>query len=803
MNFKNKLNNFLNNCENPQVYTGKEINVVKKDFSTSKLNICLIFPDKYEIGMSHYGIKLLYHLLNKIDNVNIERCFLPDKDSGALLKKLDLPLFSIENKIPLKEFDLIGFSLLSEMNYTNILAILDLSQIPLYSSERDDNSPIITAGGISVINPEPIRSFIDLFAIGDGESLFPDIISKLIEGKEQNLSKDLILKILNKIKGIYIPSFYELIKEGDFIRPDIPAQSIKKNFIKDINSIRVEDKIIVPITNVIFDRLDIEIARGCPQNCRFCQAKSYYSPYRYRATKTNLHTIKQGLKNTGFESAALSTLSAGDYPYIEELLKEIPNSLPQTTAISFSSLRPASISDQLLKTISQFRKTGLTIVPEAGSERLRNVINKNVTDKEIFDAVEKALNYGWQKIKLYFMIGLPTEVDEDIDAIIVLIKKIIDKIKEKKKRLKITISFSSFVPKPHTPFQWAKREDSALLKSKIKKIRGALERFRFLALDFHKIERGIVETILARGDRDVEKLLLNVYKRGEIFSAWDSEFNYEIWNEEMQKLDYEKYLAELDTNKGLPWDFFEINFKENFLKQDYLNALKEKPAVSCIDADCKTCDGCNYRFKKSLKKPDTTLKIEPVKKDTVEVEYNKIRVFFEKIDDFKYFSHLSMSKYIERIIRRTGIRYKSTEGFRPRLKIAYLPPLPVYANGENEVFELFVDNKLSESDLYSKFNSFSGDLKINKIWICNERKSLNKDIAYISYQLNTEINIEQRESIANILREPDEITYSENTIDLKVDFTDRGPEQFAKIYKSIDPEKKHTNTIVRKEIIFR
>ena len=565
-----------------------------------------------------------------------------------------------------------------------------------------------------------------------------------------------------------------------------------------------ENKIIVPITNVVFDRLDVEIARGCPQNCRFCQAKSYYSPYRFKDPDLNLSLIKNGLENTGFESAALSTLSAGDYPYIEELLSKIPDCLPPSTSISFSSLRPSSISDQLLGTIAQFRKTGLTIVPEAGSERLRRVINKNVTDSEIFTAVDKAIKFGWQKIKLYFMIGLPTETETDILAITNLIKKIIDLTIKKKKKLKITVSFSSFVPKPHTPLQWAKRENPETLKLKIKMIRTELSRHRFLVLDFHKINRGIIETVLARGDSFIGPLLLNVYKKGELFSAWDSEFNYDIWKEEMDKFDCGIYLNELDVNQRLPWDFMEINFNKEFIKNDYINALHELPSVSCNETDCKTCNGCNYRFSKPIEF-ESKQSFKPYivnNQETNTFEYNKVRIYFEKKNDFKYFSHLSMSKYIERIIRKSKLSFKSTEGFRPRIKIAYLPPLPVYAIGEKEVIELFIDNSYTEKMIKDKLDEMSGELSIISVSICNGSKSLNKDINFIMYELNTEIDDKQKDEINKVIREKDKIDYLKNRIQVKIDYKDRGPEQFSKIYKILDPEKKKTKNIIRKEIVF-
>lgn len=795
------VNKFLLKLRNPQAYTGKEINVVKKNFNKDSINICLVFPDKYEIGMSHYGIKILYHILNKKKDVNVERCFLPEKESIEVFKKLNFPLFSIENKISLKDFDLIGFSVLSEMNYTNILQILELSQIPLKTKDRDRNYPFIAAGGISVINPEPLREFIDFFCIGDGEVLFPDIIKILFEIKRKESNKKSCLKMFDKVEGIYVPSLFPIKKQGRFYKPDLKARKIKKRVLNEIDNSFPFKKIIVPITNVVFNRLDVEIARGCPQTCRFCQAKSFYAPFRVKSLERTIDFIKHALNGTGFESFSLLSLSSGDYPYIKELIELIPGVTNPHVSFSISSLRPSAISDDLLSAISCFRRTGITIVPEAGTQRLRNVINKNVTDDEVFKAVELALKYNWKRIKLYFMIGLPTETIEDIDSIVKLIEKINFIIKSKNKNMKIHASFSPFVPKPHTPLQWAKRESLDIIKKRTNHIKQGLKKYRNVDLDFHLPLKGVVETILTRGDFRVGELILKAFKRGEIYSAWDSDFNYSVWDKLINECNCNDFLSEIDLDEDLPWDFIEVNFKKGFLKKEYERALSCTPYPSCVDLKCETCKACFFEMERHK---DLKFQHENIGKNRKEtkLDFNKVRIFYEKKGDFKFFSHLSLMKYIERLIRKSGMDFRITEGFHPRIKMISLPPLPVFAYGLNEVIELYLDSKLTEQMILGLLNSVSGELKFKKVVICNESKKLMKDIHFVEYEIKVRDYKKQKDKIKEFITDTDSISYSEDKLLLRIDYSRAGLERFSKIYKSIDPERKFCFNLTRKNVIF-
>jgi len=797
-------NEFLYRLDNPQVYTGLEINVVKKEFNQNSINICLVFPDTYAIGMSHQGIKILYHRLNNLINVNAERCFLPERNSIDLFKKYHQPLFSIENKVPLKEFDMIGFSILSELNYTNVLQVLDLVQIPLKSSDRSRSFPLIVAGGISMVNPEPLREYIDIFGIGDGEVIFPDLVELLSMAKKESLSKDKILEKADKIRGIYIPSLYPVKKGKNFYFPDLKAKIVKKRIIDTIDESFPDENIIVPLANVVFNRLDIEIARGCPQACRFCQAKSYYSPFRVKSVDTVIEFLKNALEKTGFEAFSLSSLSSGDYPFLENLLELIPEIIPTCTSFSVSSLRPSTLSNQLLTTIAGFKKTGITIVPEAGSQRLRNVINKNVSNEDIFKAVELVIENNWRQIKLYFMIGLPTETMDDIKELVTLIEKLDTFIRSKKKKIGIHITFSSFVPKPHTPFQWEKREDLNHTLQKIQTIKQGLKKYRHIELDFHSPQRGIVETILARGDYRVGNLIYQVFKKGEIFSAWDSFFNYPIWKDAIEDINLDGFLSKIDMEEKLPWDFIELNYKKKYLKKENKKSLLAKSTDSCLDRDCRHCSGCMFIMNRNdYKKMRKTKSVDSHSSKDFKLEFNKVRLFFQKSGNFRFFSHLSLIKYIERLIRKSGIKYKCTQGFHPRIKASYLPPIPVYAQGYNEVMEVYLDKNLDQKKILRLLRKVAGDFIFNQAIICNASDSLVKDIHYFEYEINIKDCKKKIQDMKYLLVDSDSVLTSKGRLLLKLDYTHDGQQRFSKIYKVLDPDRGFTFNLTRKGVIFK
>jgi radical SAM family uncharacterized protein len=811
------IKEFLFKLENPQVYSGREINASRKPFSSGQINVCLVFPDKYEIGMSHYGLLLLYHLLNNLSSVrvNAERCFLPGKSAIKTFKDEHVPLFSLENKVPLGEFDIIGFSLLSEMNYTNVLQVLDLAGIPLRSRGRIEPFPIIAAGGISVVNPEPLREFIDVFGVGDGEAIFPDIIAAAAAAKENNDDKNALLKRLDNLKGVYVPALYPPVKKGRFYGPDLETGKIKKRVYPVVEDALPEDRMIVPLGNVVFDRLNVEIARGCPKNCRFCQAKSYYAPYRYGSLEKNLGRIVRGLKETGFDTFSLSTLSAGDYPYLNELLQLIPQVIALTPGVSFSlsSLRPATLSDHLLSTIAQFRRTGITIVAEAGTQRLRDVINKDVSHEDILQAVELALRNQWQKLKLYFMLGLPTETMEDIEGIVRLIQEILDMARVARQRIKLHASFASFIPKPQTPFQWAKREDLAGVQQKIKYLKESLRGIRHLDLDFHTPYNGVVETVLARGDYRVGQLLVEAFARGEIFSAWDADFNYAVWWELIDNSVYREFLNEFSLDEPLPWDFLQVNFQKAYMAEEYRKALAGAPTPSCAQRECSDCNGCIYTMKRGKPGAEISRELKQISEaaglsgagKVEEMTYRKVRLFYEKSGDFVFFSHLTMMKYIERLVRRAGIGFKCSEGFTPRMKMQALPPLPVFATGLEEVIELFADGSLRGADILERLNRIAepGGFKFKTVVECNDSPSLSRDIHFMEFEIMVEDTQASGDAIAQYLGETDLLSYSQGRLTLRIDYSKQGQERFAKIYKRIDPEKKRTMYLTRTQVKFR
>jgi radical SAM family uncharacterized protein len=806
---------FLGLLKNPQAYIGREINSCRREFDRRDVNVCLVFPDTYAIGMSHAGMKILYHMLNGLEGVHAQRAFLPDAENIPLFKEHGKELFSLENKVPLKDFDLIGFSLLSELNFTNVLQVLEMSGLPLFSAQRRAQFPIVAAGGIAVANPEPLRAFIDLFAFGDGEAIFPELIDVLKKARREKIDRAGVLREFARLDGVYMPGLYPL-KKGVFFSPDLGGKKIRKRVCPDLDRVRPEAAEIIPICDVVFNRLNVEIARGCPQSCRFCQAKSYYAPFRCRAPQPLLEFIKGSLAATGYETFSLASLSSGDYPDLPELLRRIPAAIQPDISFSVPSLRPSTLSDELLSTLAMFRKTGITIVPEAGSERLRRVINKNVTDAEIFRALDAAWKHGWQKVKMYFMIGLPGETMADIEAIALLLERMLAMARERKARITIHASFSSFVPKAHTPLQWAARETIASLEGKVVFLKSRLKRHKNLDLDFHSPGRSMIETILARGDARVGELLLAVFRRGEIFTAWDAHFHLQVWEEALGLLGGADFLSELPLDTELPWDFIELNFHKKYLAEEYRRSRSGEPTRACAEQDCVTCRGCAFGHKESKpaswEGPAGPAALPPA-------SYRRLRLFYEKRDDMRFLSHLAMMQYLERLLRKSGLLFKYSEGFHPRIKMAALPPLPVGAEGLAEVIEVAVALKvpdegtgeLQAGDILASLNRSAEDFRFSKAVFVPGAASLHKELRFLAFQFSWPVQRgpsgpwapPRYEDIAALLSAGDSCHFSSEALDLKMDFAHQGQERFARIYRLLDPERKWTRHLRRTAVVFK
>jgi len=785
---------------NPQACVGREINSCRDEFDKKNINICLVFPDTYAIGMSHSGLKILYHLLNGMVGAHAERAFLPEPENLAVFKENGVELFSLENKIPLREFDLIGFSLSSELNFTNVLQVLDLSGIPLFSSQRQQGFPLVGAGGIAVANPEPLRAIIDFFAFGDGEAIFPDLITVLKNARKSKALRQAVLESFAALEGVYVPSLYPLKKIGNFLVPDLGGKKIRKRICPDLNQLPTEAGEIVPICEVVFNRLNVEIARGCPQNCRFCQAKSYYAPFRVRDLKHTVDFISKALARTGYESFSLSSLSSGDYPYLQELLRQIPALIQPDISFSIPSLRPATLTAELLSTLAMFRKTGITIVPEAGSERLRRMINKNVTDQEIFQALDFAWQHRWQKIKMYFMLGLPGENMDDIEAIVLLLQKILVMARARQARINIHVSFSSFVPKPHTPLQWAGRDDIDVLEGKIAYLKNRLKRHKNLDLDFHSLHLGIIETILARGDARVGELLVQAFKAGEVFTAWDAHFHFPVWEKWIRSSAGGDFLTTFPLTAVFPWDFIDLNFKKEYLAAEYRRSQAAQVTADCSLQDCAACAGCFFG-KKIF--PAPVAAPGPVVLSPPPTVYRRLRIHYQKKADLRFLSHLAMMQYIERLLRKSGLLFKYSGGFHPRIKMAALPPLPVGAQGFAELVEVFVAGELSETEILACLNRWQQDLQFDKVNFVTDDNALYRDLQFIELRFVWPNAMKPRQDLGDYLLPGESVALAEKSLELKMDYAHQGQERFARIYKLLDPERKWTANLSRTAVRFK
>ncbi|MCI9138623.1 MAG: TIGR03960 family B12-binding radical SAM protein [Lachnospiraceae bacterium] len=599
----------LNRVEKPARYIGNEVNSVMKDKKQIDIRFCMCFPDVYEIGMSHLGIQILYDMFNQREDVWCERVYSPWIDAHEEMKKENIPLFALESQDPIKEFDFLGITIQYEMCYTNILQILDLSKIPLFSKEREEE-PIIIGGGPCVYNPEPLADFFDLFYIGEGETVYYRLLDLYKEHKKKKGKRRDFLKKAAQIPGIYVPSFYHVsYKEDGTIQSFLPVEdgipkTVQKELEMNLKETYYPLKPVVPFLRATQDRVVLEIQRGCIRGCRFCQAGMIYRPVRERKVDKLKEYASKMLKNTGYEEISLSSLSSSDYSHLEELVSFlIDQCKEQGVNISLPSLRIDSFSLDVMSKIQDIRKSSLTFAPEAGSQRLRNVINKGLTEEEILGGASLAFKGGWNRVKLYFMLGLPTETKEDMYGIAILSDKIariyyetIPK-EERKGKVQIVASTSFFIPKPFTPFQWAKMDTKEEFVKKACLVNSAMKEQlnrKSIKYNWHEPDVSQLEGVLARGDRRVGKVILSAYKKGSIFDAWTEHFHESNWLEAFSEnhisIDFYN-TRERDLDEILPWDFIDTGVTKEFLKREWEKALKEQETPNCKES----CSGCGAR----------------------------------------------------------------------------------------------------------------------------------------------------------------------------------------------------------------
>lgn len=596
------IDRILKKVEKPIRYTGGELNSCIKNLDDIDCRIAFCFPDVYEIGMSHLGLKILYDLYNRRSDVYCERVFAPWVDMEKLMREENIKLFSLETKTPLCEFEFVAFTLQYEMSYTNILNMLDLGGVKLKSKDRKDGDPFVFAGGPCAYNSEPIVDFFDFIIMGEGEEVNLEVVDCYLKWKKEKKTRDKFLEMIAEIEGIYVPKFYDAVYNDDgtfkeLIRNNEHAKlKIKKRIIKDMDSLTYPEKWIVPYLNVVHDRVMLEMFRGCIRGCRFCQAGYIYRPVREKS-KERLEKLAENLiRNTGYEEISLTSLSTSDYrdffPLAENLIEKFK---PQNVNLSLPSLRLDSISLKLLDRISQVRKSGLTFAPEAGTQRLRNVINKGLTEENIMNACNLAFRSGWNTIKLYFMIGLPTETYEDLDGIVDLANKVVDLYysipkEERTRGLSVTVSASTFVPKPFTAFQWSGQNNIEEIKEKQDYLKKHLTN-RAVKFNWHEPEISVIEAILAKGDRRLNDVIYHAWEMGAKFDSWGEFFDYNRWIKAFEDLNIDyKYYSERNINldENLPWDHIDIFVTKEFLKKEYKRALEEKVTLNCRT----NCAGC-------------------------------------------------------------------------------------------------------------------------------------------------------------------------------------------------------------------
>ena len=599
----NKISDdILYKVEKPSRYTGGELNEIIKNPAEADIRFAFCFPDVYEVGMSHLGSRILYHTLNAREDTYCERAFAPWPDMEVQLRKNHIPLFTLETKDSLSEFDILGFTLQYEMSFTNILNMINMAGITIRASERGEDEPIVMAGGPCAYNPEPLYDIVDFFEIGEGEEMMNDVLDVYKKYKGKGKKKE-FLREISKIQGIYVPSLYDVIYNEDNtikeFKPkydDVPS-TIKKRIINNYTKVDFPTNIIVPYSEIVHDRIVLELFRGCTNGCRFCQAGMLYRPIREKTKEDLVNLARDLVKNTGYEEISLSSLSTCDYSDIKGLVTDLMEEHEEKrVGVALPSIRVDAFSVDLLKDIQKVRKSGLTFAPEAGSQRMRDIINKGLTEDKILEAARSAFEAGWKTLKLYFMVGLPYEELEDCTGIGELAEKIVDEYKavpKKKgdyKSLRLTVSTSILIPKPFTPFQWTPMARLEDVNEKINAVKGAIKS-KCIVYNYHEQKTSIMESVFARGDRRLCDVLIKAYEKGAKFDGWGQYFNYRLWMEAMEQcnlnVDFYAY-RERTYDEVLPWDFIDIGVNRKYLEIESEKAKKAELTQNCR----KGCTGC-------------------------------------------------------------------------------------------------------------------------------------------------------------------------------------------------------------------
>jgi len=732
----------------PGRYLGGEVNSVIKSPEKVSVRVALAFPDTYEIGMSHLGLQILYSVLNRQEGVWAERTYAPWTDMEARMRAHGLPLYTLESFTPLCKLDMVGFSLQSELSYTNILNMLDLGEIPIWSSDRGDSDPLVIGGGPCAFNPEPLANFFDAFLIGEGEEAILEIVDVIRATK--GLPREERLKALGEIEGVYVPSLYEtmLTPEGMVIPV---GERVTKRLIEDMDRTPYPTDYLVPFVKPIHDRVTMEVFRGCMRGCRFCQAGMIYRPVRERSLETISRTIDQAVRTSGAEEVCLASLASCDYSQAYRLVEQTIETVgPQNISVSLPSLRIDNFSVKMAGLVQSVKKTGLTFAPEAGSLRLRRVINKPVPDETILNTTLEVYASGWDLIKLYFMVGLPTETKEDVRGIAEMACEVLRRGKKVNRRAQLNVGISTFVPKPHTPFQWEEQIDIRTIEERQRHLSDLMP-MQGLHFKWHDARKSFLEGVLARGDRRIGKLIYEAYRMGCKFDGWWDTLHFSRWQEAAGRADVhmEDYLRARGHDEALPWDHIDCLVQKEFLLHEHRKALQALPTEDCRWGQCQQCGmiGSYKELCRDMKKTSylgaieearrhalnqsglQLLQAEPVwgkhagegdapaydaKEDEPLKHGNprrwqspavqRIRFRMKKSGKLRFLSHLEFMDAVMRAMRRAGILMAFSQGYSPHPRLAFADALPVGIASQAECGDIGLSAGLDPQEFMRRVN---------------------------------------------------------------------------------------------------